>query len=645
MITKLLCFIVTYLFSGFVIAAFFKTILKKHKDVISSAEILILGFGLGPITISLILYFLFLFFPNKANLFYIFIVSIIFLLMLFIGRKNVLKGREFLKWLKGIKNMEKDVILIVAFVSVVMSYIFIQGICFPVVSHDGPVYGYYGKYLYQEKNLDNYPMRKPDKKTGAYLGVAHPPGFPLIYTWFYLLQGNTKSDILARTVSPMYALYLIILLWIILRTRKNKYCAAFGVLLLALTPLFIQQSYDNSIDPIRIYFIFLSFILLAKFIASDLFVIMLFTAIAAGFALYIHAAGILVLLVIAITYLLLSKKNIRRRIVSAALIGIIAITLGGVQYGINSIKSTTGSIFGSSSSFAFFSAETFKLISYAKPTLIARGQFGKIGLGGIPRSITHGRLQVFSRIELFGLSYYIFLFALFYWIRYICKKRMDVVLLLGAILFAIPVIYKYWVNGRYIFTIHPMIIYFGGLVLGTIYNRLKERKLQKKFWIIMFFIFLVMTTLFFAPDSIASRKLGSIKKISRYMFSNKKEQAYMIHPIFEAIEYINIKTAKDSTVLVFRAPEYFYNSKRKGIYYRDPILKKFYRIHNTNEAYEYLRNLDVDYIIINSFYEQLSVFKNSEFKNILEDKELCDVVFEKKGTKVYQLKAMKEINY
>ncbi len=629
MTIKLIFFIITYLFSGLIATAFFKTILKRHKEIISPGEILILGFGLGPIIISLILCLLFLFLPNKANLFYILIVSVIFLLMLFIGRRNILEGKEFLAWFKGIRNLEKDIILIVAIVSIVMLYIFIVGINFPIVTHDASTYGYYGKYLYQEKNLSHYPMRKPDEKTGAYLKVRHPPGFPLIYTWFYLLQGNTDSDILARTVSPMYGLYLIILLWIVLRTRKNKYCSAFGILLMALTPLFIQQSCCNTIDPTRMYLIFFSFILLAKFLNSESFILALLTIIVLGLSLYLHTAGLLVLLTMIILYLLLTKKSIKRRIILAVLM---AIVLGGVRYGTKHIKfsppilRTYLSLLRTNFSFQRFEYSHFKKIA-------ALGKRRTEVISEEPeewlRRIFYERGQVFSTPIFFGLSYYIFLFALFYWIGYIHKKRLDLVLLLGAILFAIPVIYRYWLNNRYIFTIHPIIAYFGGLAIGSVYSRLRNGKF-KGLWPVVLIPLIVMMA-WHVPLSIVRGnyvKFGAIKKVIRYIFADQKEKLQNTSEVFQAIEFINTQTPEDSVVLVFRDGRYFYNAERKGICYYDPRLKSFYRSHNTEEAYRYLLNLGVNYIMTDPQYVQCSAFKDSELKNILKDKKMSQLVYE-----------------
>ena len=640
-VNKLLFFIVTYFLSGFIIATLLERFLRKPGKEISFAEIYIFGLGLGPVTISLILYLLFLLFPDKANLFYIFIIEVIFLLMLIIIRKNLLESAKKIfcfftgiRW--KIRSLEKDIIVMGFLVALILSYIFIQGIGFPIVSHDGCVYAYHGKYFYEIKNLDNY-MAKPDEKTGAYLPLAHPPGLALVYTWFYLLQGNTDSDILPRTVAPMYGLYLVILLWIVLRKRKGKYCGIFGLLLLVLTPIFVWQSYENSIDPMRMFFIFSSFVMLGKLLQEESVNMALLIGLAAGFAMYTHVTGILALLVVIPIYLLFSKKNIGRRIRTAVFIGIIAMIIGGTQYAINYLR--FNNILGTNS-YSFFVPKVRNF--YSSTELIRVGQEGSIEIKRIKlsKNLVFGRLQMFSRPELFGLSYYIFLFALFYWIRSIRKEKIDIVLLLAAILYAIPVIYKFYSNRRYIFTIQPLIVYFGGLALGEVYVKLKDKKLEKRLWILVGSLILITMIVYFAPASMASLKFLGNKRNSKitYLISNKKKQNNILCPgLFEAIEYINVQTPKASVVLTFSDARYFYYAKRKGIYWSDPRMKAFYSLNDKIEAYHYLLSAGINHIMVDILYEQDPRFKNSELKNIIEDKKISKLVFGR-DTKVYQLK-------
>jgi len=642
LITNVLFFIFTYFLSGFVIAAFLKVILGKQKTTLSSAEIVIFGLGFGPIIISLILYFLFLLFPGRTGLFYILVTGLIFVALMVVAWKNLVeyrkKGVNFLGAIVKIAwYIEKDILLISLLVVLIVFYIFIQATASPIVSDDGCFYGCIGRYLYEHKNVNDYPLVSADEKTGAYLRLEHPPGLPLIYTWFYFLQGNTRSDILSRTVSPMYALYLIILLWIVLRKRLNKYAGLFGVLFLVLTPIFVWQAYENSIDLIRMFFIFSSFVLLAGLLESGSISLALLAGAMAGFAMFAHVTGILALIVIMVVYLLLSKESIKKRTVFTIFICFMAIIIGGIQYGINYLK--FNNILGPDTFALFY----LKVNNFYFPIQLARsGQEGFIrpfGITNIPKTLIFGRLQVFFRPELFGFSYYIFLFALFYWFRYMPKKKIDTTLLLAALLYAIPVIYKFYSNRRYIFTIHPLIIYFGGLALGEVYIWIKSRKLEKRFWLIISAIIIIPIIVLFIPGSMANIKLSGADQGSKikYLISSKEKQNRILCPgLFEAIEYINTHTPSDSVILTFSQTRYFYYAQRKGIYWSEPRMNAFYSLHNKMVAYQYLMNLDIDYIMIDILYKEDPQFKSSELKDIIEDNKLSKLVFGD-DTKLYQL--------
>ncbi len=406
---------------------------------------------------------------------------------------------------------------------------------------------------------------------------------------------------------------------------------------MVLTPLFASQSFNNTIDPMRIFFIFFSFILLSKFLKSVSFVLALLTELVDDLSLYLHTCGLLVLLTIIILYLLLSEKSIKGRVVLAVFM---VIVLGGLQYRAKHSKFSHPVI---RTYFSLFSLKTFDYSQQARIATFGRRWANKVSKGevGQIRRVFQERFQGFSQIRTFALSYYIFIIGLFYWLKYFYKKKLDIILLWGAILFAIPVIYKYYLNSRYIFTVQPIIIYFGGLALGDIYSRLRKKRLRgipTIIWLLLFIGIMVKIAALFIPASLFNSnytKSGLVKNMVKYIFAPQKKLC-TVHPTFKAIEYINTKTPEDSLVLVLRAPEYFYNSERREICYLDPRVKDFYPIHNTKKAYDYLLNLGIDYIIVDPPYQKGSIFKKSEFKNILKDERFSKLVFGD-YVKVYKL--------
>ena len=56
--------------------------------------------------------------------------------MLFIGRKELADIKKLLNLLKLLKNQENDIALILALVSIIMLYTYVQGVNFPIVTKD-----------------------------------------------------------------------------------------------------------------------------------------------------------------------------------------------------------------------------------------------------------------------------------------------------------------------------------------------------------------------------------------------------------------------------------------------------------------------------------------------------------------------------
>jgi len=216
---------------------------------------------------------------------------------------------------------------------------------------------------------------------------------------------------------------------------------------------------------------------------------------------------------------------------------------------------------------------------------------------------------------------------------------LDYVILWSAILCAAPIIYKFYVNRRYVLTIHPMAAYFGGLMLGSIYENLKKKKWIKWFWIGLLVAFLAASAAYFLPSSISSQKLLSDSKNTKtnYLLASKKEQNKILASgLFEAIDFLNQQTPKDSKVLTFNNGRYYYYAQRYGTYWSEPRMSAFYLAEDKIAAYQYLRDLGIDYVIIDQIYKGDKRFKESYLKDIAEDGSLSKLVFEG-DTKVYQL--------
>lgn len=656
LLSQIIIFIFTYFVSGIIIynlcCKFF-----KNNEYVNRAELAILSLGIGPIIISLSIYFGFLIFPTHKPWLYLFLVIFVLTIALALAYKQIkITLKEIIIFIKSIPSKFKKQpieIIIFSIISILIGlYIFIQSVGYPIVSHDGSVYAFHGKYLYHEKNLNNYPMSVSDVATGAYTPLQHPPAMALIYTWFYIGQGHDSSDVLARTVSPVYTFYLIALLWFVLKKRLNVRSAFFGVLMILSTPIFIWQAYENSIDTLRIFFIFSSFIFLEKYLHEKNVKTAILVGLSAGLALYVHVTGLLSLGVIGLMALIMFRGNFKSRLGLGFLILAIAFLIGAPNYIRNNIK--FDNIFGPSSySLREIAVKDF----YSVDEKVNNSAGGNLNLSlnsfmpnisqhlsdkftiSIPKDLIFGRMQVFSRIELFGLIYYLAIIGIIYWLKAVKKEEIDWVIFIGMILISIPILYQFYLNRRYILTIHPMAIYFSTIFLSFIYNWLVKKNLHRIFWGFVASAFILIVLFIFNSNSVATSKLGSENKNStvRYLISNKETQADILSPGFsKALEYINNQTSPDSVIMTFDDGAFFYNTRRKGIFWAGPGLTDWNYLEK-DIVYQRLKELKITYIFIDKPFSQGPEFSKTTYKKIIDDNNLVELVFDQ-GARIYKLK-------
>ena len=104
---------------------------------------------------------------------------------------------------------------------------------------------------------------------------------------------------------------------------------------------------------------------------------------------------------------------------------------------------------------------------------------------------------------------------------------------------------------------------------------------------------------------------------------------------YKVIQYIREFTPSDSTFLVFRQADFVYYAQRKFIRHLDPTLIKFYGIKEKKEAYEYLRNIGIDYIY--SPHYQMPSYYNSMVKDIVNDPNYCQLVCQGTSSNLFKL--------
>lgn len=104
---------------------------------------------------------------------------------------------------------------------------------------------------------------------------------------------------------------------------------------------------------------------------------------------------------------------------------------------------------------------------------------------------------------------------------------------------------------------------------------------------------------------------------------------------YKIIQYIRDKTPEDCLVLAFHQKDLNYYTKRKTVRHVDPRLFGFYKLDNKDKAYEFLLDLGIDYVYSPSY--MLPTYFNSQIYRIVADPQLCELVMDEEGTRLFKL--------
>lgn len=614
----------------------------KYKNLL-----IIFSLAAGPVVASLLLYFLLLIFPGKDSLFYLIFGAVFFILPIYCFQKDIqevwtgIKNDFIFLWKQRARLY--SISLLVVFILIIIVYFVYQSLAFPIMSHDGLVYLQFGHILARDRSLANYPMVASDLISGFYFGGAqHPPGFPLIFSWFDLLRGNIQSDFASRVISPVYSIYVLVLVWLVLKKRAGIIQAIFGVLIILLTPLFVVQAYDGSIDAIRIFFMFSSLILLSCLVQKLNKQIAIITGLSLGLALFTHASALLFILVAMFSFLFFQKKDILLRFKWAILVIAVTLLTGGWQYVNNQVKFQN--ILGPKSySLSAVYGFTQKINWAVKNSSIEISMSAIDSKNKNKQSTVFSesnnikRLQFMTKPEIFGLSFYLFFIGIYWWVRHKKIEAIDKILLISLALYSIPVLYRFYANERYIFTVLPILAYYGGLWSGSVYNHLKKNKQEKSvYWVVLISLVLIVV-IFFSSSSTSSKKCQNENCKIKYILSNKNDRQKITSPgIIESINFLNKNMIIGKKVLTTEEARFSYFSQMKPVCYKSPEAALLFNLDSTimreNLRKEGIAYIMIDYAAVNSLQSY-----NEYLWKFINNPDMVQLVFDAK-TRVYRLK-------
>lgn len=322
----------------------------RSGEKVSNLELMLYALGLGPIFTVLILYYLLLVFHGLPNSFYLASVFLVYLALLFWGRKSVpLLGRDLKKKfgsaLKSGKTKRWGHIIYFTFLLVllvVFLYLYLGNMLqVPIADHDTLVYGNIGKMYYMEKAV-KYTDNMYNSIDGFFFIGSPKPSFSLLLTWEMIMNrgfagGNDLSfDMYFRSISVYYGLLILMVVFYWLY-KKNKYLALLGIVVLFSGLKFFQVFVSYHLDSYRLFFLILSWVFLAYSLKNKEPLAFFLLGVFSGFTAFTHLIGLLVALVNIFAYFLFQEARFRERLLKTLALSVVILCFGGIHYVLEAI--------------------------------------------------------------------------------------------------------------------------------------------------------------------------------------------------------------------------------------------------------------------------------------------------------------------
>lgn len=329
-------FIFTNLVFSLAVFLFFLSVRKRYKYGICTIELLLYSLGAGPAIMTILLYYLLMFFPSHSSIFYVLSVFLSFFGVGLIGKKCLPDFvKEIQVWIESIKKIDLSCRCNFISISVVILLIIMWFISFlygPTTNNDSFQYGIRGKEFFTNKQIKYY-VYHYNEKTGFQDTSLHGFSFPLLTTWEELINDvfHSEGDLYVRSIRGYYwmLLFFILAYWL---KRINKKLFIYGAIAYAAIPGVYRMLVDWPIDSYRIYFFVIAIIFLLYSIKGENKFSLIMFGLFAGLASNIHSvSALLMVFYIPIMFLFL-RGNILNRIKTILPSLVLVLLFGGVHY-------------------------------------------------------------------------------------------------------------------------------------------------------------------------------------------------------------------------------------------------------------------------------------------------------------------------
>ncbi len=317
----------------------------NHSADLSNGEIFLYASGSGPVLATLFLYYSLLVVPHQSNFIYLMVVILPFLGFAFVGRTALSQmASYFIQWRRSswqtftaLSKSRKVWVLLfwLLLTSVLAGYLWMYGnftLHTPLEGHDVLQYAVMGKIYFQEKTIEFHGYR-PYEKTGFYSRTSHAPSFSLLATWERLFNSffGGKQDLYFKSVGAYYGLCIVFVFAYHL-LRRSRLLTLLGLLALFSGLGFFLTLVTFHLDSYRMFFLLVSWILLAKGIMKRSRYLLIVMAVFSGFAAFAHSLGAIVAGLNVAALMVFYEGTWKEKLTWGSLSAVIILLCGGVHY-------------------------------------------------------------------------------------------------------------------------------------------------------------------------------------------------------------------------------------------------------------------------------------------------------------------------
>ncbi|MEZ4979960.1 MAG: hypothetical protein R2772_11800 [Chitinophagales bacterium] len=392
----------TYLVSSTSLVVIFFQISRCARE--QALSFFYICLSVGPVFLSFVLSILLVILPNQTAQFYLAVTLLILFcpFVFFPTQFKLLSAtiKYLIKEFAEILCQFNLTSMVFYFFIAVIFLLFLNALIFPLTGNDSLEYAQVGRILFNEHNLSIYPVLDSSSTRGFYAPWSHPPAYVVLHFWGFLIQGSADYAGVIRFTAP-YFLVATALTLAHFAGSIRSYAGCMAALVYVSTPMVFWGGLDGSVDPLRIATFFSAILAIYIFRHRDKWELSVLVLLLV-FALYSHSINILILPIFLALFPLLRSGSWKSRLSYVAVIACISVLL-------------TPSYFKNIYLFGNVVSDMPDLwaldhLQYKEYFAIERG------IDGIARKIVNGVLKGWSNLQLFGITYWLFLISTIAWL-------------------------------------------------------------------------------------------------------------------------------------------------------------------------------------------------------------------------------------